>query len=105
MNRASKILVAIALATAATAPLLAQEEKTLAERNVFLFTQDGRMVSMPVNAQKQAMIMQNFRQSDKAMLAYASAGKLYVTEDHKMPDGKMLSTMLFGSDFGIESQR
>ena len=105
MNLTSKVLMAMALAAVVAAPLLAQEEKTLAERNLFLFTQDGRMVSMPVNAQKQAMIMQNFRQSNTAMLAYASAGKLYVTEDRKMADGSMLSAALFGNNFGIESQR
>ena len=104
MNLISKALVATALATALAAPLLAQEEKTLAERNVYLFTPDGRMINMPVNDQKQAMILGNFRQAKTGMLAYASAGKLYVTEDHKMPNGEMLSTALFGKDFGIESQ-
>jgi hypothetical protein len=49
MNLTSKVLVALVLATAIAAPLLAQEEKTLAERNVYLFTQDGRMVGMAVD--------------------------------------------------------
>jgi hypothetical protein len=86
------------------APLLAQEERTLAERNVYLFMPDGRMISMPTDEQKQAMIMRNFHPAQTAMLAYASAGKLYLAEDHKMDNGKMLTVELFGRDFSILSQ-
>ena len=63
------------------------------------------MISMHVDEQKAAMIMRNFQKMDTAMLAYASAGTLYMTRDKKMDSGNMLSVEIFGKDFGIKSQR
>jgi hypothetical protein len=105
MNITSKLVMTSVLALALAAPLLAQEENTLLERNVYLFTPDGRMIKMAVDEEKHPMIMRNFRPQNTAMLAYASHGKLYMTEDRKMESGKMLSAELFGRDFGSGSQR
>jgi hypothetical protein len=94
MSRASKVLLAAALAAVFAAPLIAQEEKTLQERNVYLFTPDGRMINHKVDDEKQAMILRMFTEAPAGTLAYASAGKLYVSENRKLPDGKMMSEVI-----------
>jgi hypothetical protein len=105
MSITSKLAMTSVIALALAAPLFAQEQNTLLERNVYLFTPDGRMIKMAVDEQKQAMIMRNFQPMSTPMLAYASAGKVYMTEDRKMENGKMLSAEIFGVDLGLGSQR
>ncbi len=104
MNIASKLLLASALAVTAVAPVMAQEETTLSERNVYLFM-DGKMIHMQVGDATHAMIMREFKRLPNGTMIYVSGGKFYMAEDKKMPDGKMLSTEIFGKDFGIGSQR
>src|SRR5579864_4711132 len=89
MNIASKILIASALALSAAGPALAQEMNTLAERNAYLFTADGRMIKMSASDATHAMIMQHFKPMKAGMLLYVSGGKTYFAEDTKMSDGKM----------------
>lgn len=105
MNIASKIIMASALALSFAAPALAQEMNTLAERNVYLFTPDGRMVKMSASDATHAMVMDHFKPAKAGMMLYVSGGKTYFAEDTKMPDGKMMSTAIFGKDLGIGSQR
>ena len=104
MNIASKILVATALALSFAAPVLAQEESALGERNVYAFM-NGKMVHMKVGDATHAMIMKEFKPMAAGTLIYASGGKLYIATDKKMDGGKMLSTMIFGKDLGAGSQR
>ena len=105
MNIASKIIVASTIALSFAAPALAQEMNTLAQRNVYLFTADGRMVKMSANDATHTMIMAHFKPMTAGMMFYVSGGKTYFAEDSKMPDGKMMSTEVFGKDLGIDSQR
>lgn len=104
MKMVSKVLIGSALALTIAVPLFAHEEKTLEERNVYLFTPDGRMISRSVDEQKAALIMRNFQKLDTAMMAYASAGALYVIRDKKLDNGKMLSVEIFERDLGIAAQ-
>jgi hypothetical protein len=105
MNTTSKLVMTSVIALALAAPLLAQEQNTLLERNVYLFTPEGQMVKMAVDEQKHAMIMRQLQPMNTAVLAYASAGKVYMAEDRKMESGKMLSAEIFGTDPGIGSQK
>lgn len=97
MNIASKLLVASALALSFAAPALAQEESTLLERNVYLFM-NGKMVHMTANDATHAMIMKNFKPLKPGTMIYFSGGKLYMSADTKMPDGKRMSTEIFGKE-------
>jgi hypothetical protein len=103
MNVASKLLMASALALSVVAPAMAQEENALAERNVYLFM-NGKMVHMQVNDTTHAMIMREFKPLPAGTMIYYTGGKFYMAEDRKMETGKMLSTEVFGRDFGIASQ-
>lgn len=103
MKTLSKVLLATALAVSA-APAFAQEMHTLEERNLFLFTADGRMIQMKASDTQHAMIMKDFKRLPNTVMIYASGGHLYMANDHKMDGGKMLSTEVFGKDLGISSQ-
>ncbi len=104
MSIASKFLLTSLLALSFAAPALAQEESTLAERNVYLFM-NGKMIHTAVNDTTHAMIMQHFKPLKGGTMIYVSGGKLYMAEDAKMPSGKMMSTEIFGRDLGAGSQR
>jgi hypothetical protein len=99
----SKLVAAALLALTFTVPALAQEESTLAERNVYLFM-NGKMVQMKAPESKHAMMMKEFKPLANGTMIYVSGGKLYMARDKKMSGGKMMSTEIFGRDFGIGSQ-
>jgi hypothetical protein len=105
MNIASKIIAASVLALSFAAPALAQEMNTLNERNVYLFTADGRMVKMSASDATHAMIMDHFKPMKAGMMLYVSGGKVYYAEDTKMANGEMMSHAVFGKDLGAGSQR
>ena len=101
MKIASKFLLASALALSFAAPSFAGVS-TLQDRNVYLFTH-GKMVSTQVSDPTLALIKREFRPMEFGTMIYASGGKLYVANDHKMKSGKMLSTEVFGKDLGAAS--
>ena len=105
MNVASKLLLASTLALSFAAPVLAQQENyTLDERNVYLFM-DGKMIHTKVNDATHAMIMKSFHRLKPGTMIYVSGGKLYMSEDKRMPGGKMMSAEIFGRDFGAGTER
>ena len=99
----SRLIAASALALSFAVPAFAQEETALNERNVYLFM-NGKMVHMAVDTAKHDMIMKSFKALPNGTMIYASGGKLYMAQDTKMSSGKMMSTEIFGRDFGILSQ-
>jgi hypothetical protein len=103
MNLASKVLVASALALSFAAPALAQvETQTSLERNVFLFTPDGRMIKMTDSGKSHVMAMKHFKPLTAETMIYVSGGKAYIAQNTKMGSGKMLSQEIFGDDFVAE---
>lgn len=104
MKIATTLLAASTIALALAAPVMAQEENTLAERNVYLFM-NGKMVHMQVNDATHGMIMREFKPLPAGTMIYVSGGKLYTAQDRKMGGGKMLSTEVFGKDLGIGTER
>jgi hypothetical protein len=105
MNIASKLLMASGLALSLVTPVMAQESNAIEERNVYLFM-NGKMIQMHVASDAtHAMIMRNFHPLRNGMMIYSSGGKLYIAQDRKMRDHQMMSTMIFGRDFGAGSQR
>jgi len=102
MNITSKLLLASVVALSFAAPVLAQEEDTLIDRNVYLF-ENGKMMRM--SAKDHDFMMHNFEPMQPGTMIYLSGGKFYMAHDHKMPSGKMLSTEIFGKDMGIGSQK
>lgn len=103
MNLVSKLVVASALALSFAAPALADETTALQERNVYLFM-NGKMVHTTASDATHAMIMKEFKPLKPGTMVYFSGGKLYIGEDKKMSDGKMMSTTIYGRDLGIGSQ-
>jgi hypothetical protein len=98
MTALSKALIASVLALFVAAPALAApEEQTLAERNIYLFM-DGKMVRAKTTDASHAMVMKYFKPLKNGTMIYASGGKLYIGEDQKMANGKMLHTEFFGRD-------
>lgn len=104
MTTLAKVLLATTLAFSAAAPVLAQEAHTLTERNVYLFTADGRMIQAKTSDAAHAMAMSHFKPLAAGTMIYVSGGKVYVGQDEKMSDGRMLSTAIFGKDLGITVQ-
>jgi hypothetical protein len=104
MKIATTLLAASTIALALAAPAMAQEENTLAERNVYLFM-NGKMVHMQVNDATHGMIMREFKPLPAGTMIYVSGGKLYTAQDRKTSGGKMLSTEVFGKDLGIGTER
>jgi hypothetical protein len=99
MKIITSVLLASAMALfAATAS--AQEETSVSDRHVYLFT-NGKMVHMPVNEAKHAMIMKRFKPMKTGMMIYYSGGQYYAAEDAPMENGKMMSTEIFGKTFGF----
>ena len=100
----SKILAASVLALSFASPVLAQEQNTLAERNVYLFT-GGKMAHIKATDAMHAMAMKEFTPIKDGTMIYVSGGKFYMSSDKKMANGQMLHTEFFGKDAGIGSQR
>jgi len=101
MTSLSKILLASALALTVAVPAIADAEiATLKERNVYLFM-NGKMMSVQLNDRTHAMAMQHFKPLANGTMIYASGGKLYVGQDVKMANGKMLHTEFFGKDHSV----
>jgi hypothetical protein len=102
MNIFSKVLVSAVLALSFAAPALAAEPEaqTLAERNVYLFM-NGKMVKMKSTDATHAMAMKDFTPMPDGALLYVSGGKLYMSPNKKMANGKMMhDEMLPGMDLG-----
>ena len=93
MNTVSKLLLTAALAVSFAAPVLAQEDQTLEERNVYLFM-NGKMVHMKASDNAHLIIMKNFKPIKPGTMIYRSGGKFYMSEDRKIEGGKMLSAMI-----------
>jgi hypothetical protein len=111
MKNLTKLAIASALAVSFVTPVLAQgrpgaqiESSTLAERNVYYFGADGKMHRMYVNDETQAMIMKEFKPIAGTMI-FVSGGKLFMAQDTKMADGKMMSTAIYGRDVTSDSSR
>ena len=85
-------------------PAMSQEMNTLDERNIYVFM-NGKMHRMKVSDAQHAMIMQKFKPMKSGMMIYYSGGAFFVAEDEMMPNGKMMSSEIFGRDLGSGSQR
>jgi hypothetical protein len=99
MKALSTVLIATALALTVSAPAVAApEERLLEERNVYLFM-DGKMVRTRTNEASHAMAMKHFRPLKNGTMIYRSGGRLYVGENVRMANGRMLHTEFFGDDY------
>jgi hypothetical protein len=99
MKMISSLLLALSLASFAL-PAMAQEETTIGERNIYLFM-NGKMVHMKVNDATHAMVMKHFKPIKAGTMIYYSGGQLYMAEDTRMENGKMMSAEIFGRTFGF----
>jgi hypothetical protein len=96
----SKLLIASLLAFGAAGAASAQvssEHSAVEERNVYLFTPDGRMIRMRANDDTHAMIMKSFKPVASGTIFYRSGGKLYMATDTKLDTGKMMHEAIFGT--------
>ena len=103
MNFLSKILVAsllaIGIAGSVEAQVSGDANMTLEERNVYLFTPDGRMIRMKANDDTHAMLMKNFKPMAAGTIVYRSGGKIYMATDTKLDTGKMMHEAIFGTHY------
>lgn len=98
MRTVSKVLLAATLAAGLAGPVLAQtspDNMTFEERNVYLFTPDGRMVRMKAGNEAHAMMMKNMKPMKTGTIIYRSGNKLYWATDTKMASGKMMHEAIF----------
>lgn len=103
MSTASKILLAGAVVFSfAASAMAAGSEDT--EGMVYEFL-NGQMYKTHVGENTMHGMMSHFRRLRNGTIIYSHGGHFYIAEDHKMSNGKMLSTMLFGQDLGISRER
>ena len=76
----------------------------LTENGVYLFMH-GKMLHMKAKDTAHAMMMDHFKPIKAGTMIYVSGGNLYMAEDTRLPNGKMLSSEIFGKDLSIASQR
>jgi hypothetical protein len=101
MKIVSKLLLASAVALSFAAPSFAAVS-TLQDHNVYIFSH-GKMMNTQVSDTTLTLIKREFRPMEFGTMIYASGGKLYIAQDHKMKSGKMLSAEVFGKDLGAAS--
>ena len=93
-------ILALAAACALATPALAQGEgATLRDGSVMVVMPNGRMMTRAVTdrAMLDAMV-QKGKQLTAGQMLVMSGGKLYIVEDYKMPDGKMMSDILMSAN-------
>jgi hypothetical protein len=101
MTSLARVLLASSLILPVAAPAFADAEiQTLKERNIYLFM-NGKMMSITTTEAGHALAMKEFKPLANGTMIYASGGKLYVGQDRKMANGKMLHTEFFGKDHSV----
>lgn len=103
MNTMSKALLAGVLVFSFAAPSMAAESEDSAGM-VYEFV-NGRMYKAHVTDEAMHAMMSHFRRIRNGTLIYSAGGKLYLAEDARMHDGKMMSTAIFGEDLGAGHER
>jgi translation elongation factor P/translation initiation factor 5A len=66
------------------------ESAHIDERHAMYLTPDGKMKMFTINETGHAMMMKNARALAAGTIIYRNGGKLYVLEDKKMANGKMM---------------
>jgi hypothetical protein len=103
MNTVSKVLLAGALAFSFAAPVMAAENEDSVGM-VYEFV-NGKMYKAHVTGEAMHAMMSHFKRIKNGTLIYSEGGNLYLAEDAKMHDGRMMSAMLFGEDIGAGRER
>ena len=86
------LLAASALSLSLGAIALASEASEVGNPGMLLF-QNGSMITVPANSKAHAMIMEHAKPYGTGAI-YASAGKLYIIDNVRMDNGKMLYELL-----------
>jgi hypothetical protein len=81
-------MAAVLVATAARA--VDYETAHIDERHAMYLDSSGRTQTFTVNETGHSMMMKNARALAAGAVIYRSGGKLYLLEDKKMADGKMM---------------
>ena len=92
-------ILALAAACALASPAFAQGEgSTLRDNSVMIVMPNGHMTTraMTDRTMLDAMVQKGKPLTAGQMLVM-SGGKLYIVEDYKMPDGKMMSDILMSA--------
>lgn len=99
MTYLKSTVLALAAACVLSAPALAQGEGiALRERQARMMMSDGSWYDRNVNDQAlHDSMIKNGRQLSAGHVVVMSGGKHYLVEDHRMPDGKMMSEHLMSS--------
>ena len=81
--------LAVVLASTA-ARAVDYETAHIDERHAMFIDPSGAVKRLTINEKGHAMMMQNARALAAGTIIYRSGGKLYLLEDKKMADGKMM---------------
>ena len=81
-------IAAVFASTAARA--VDYETAHIDERHAMYFTPNGTMQKFTLNDTGHAMMMKNARALSAGTIIYRSGGRLYLLEDKKMANGKMM---------------
>ena len=94
MRVSSKIILSALLAAAFAAPAVA-DEMQMKPGQMMMMSPDGKMMTMPMDDKmaKDTMSMMEKAPAMKApmMMMMGADGKMHMSDDMKMPDGKMMS--------------
>lgn len=93
MKYAKPALFALLAAVAFTAPAFAQMEGVaMRDSSMMMVGKDGRMTTIEMKDKAMMeMVMKEGKVVSGSQIFVMSGGKMYMLEDHKMPDGRMLS--------------
>lgn len=88
-------MFALVAGFALAGPAFAQAEGVMHDNTVIFIAKNGRMTTMAtVDKAMMDTIVREGKVVSNSMIFVMAGGKLYMIEDHKMADGKMLSEHL-----------
>jgi hypothetical protein len=91
MSKIALLACGLSLALTAAAPAQESGELELRERALmYINPTTGKLQTMRMSTRGHDTIMQNARALSAGTFIYRSNGKLYLLEDKRMPDGKMM---------------
>lgn len=95
MTSTRKMLAVVALVVAGTIPVIGSARADKGHAYLYFVSPSGAVMQMdmpaPLSADKKAMLMQHAHKLPVGAIVYTEDGAVWVADDVKLSDGKMLS--------------